>query len=101
MEASGGALISAWAYGLIRDTSRVLLDREMDHAVVGEIRECLERDGETRVSDLHVWRIGRDSFACAVSVETNDGTTPEEYRLRLAEHEEVAHSTIEVQSLKP
>jgi cation diffusion facilitator family transporter len=92
----GGVLISVWAYGLIRDTSRVLLDREMDHPVVGEIRECLERDGNTRVSDLHVWRIGRASFACAVSVESSGAITPEAYRERLAEHQEVAHSTIEV-----
>lgn len=92
----GGALISVWAYGLIRDTSRVLLDREMDHPVVGEIRECLERDGETQVRDLHVWRVGRQSFSCAVSVVASGQTTPEEYRQRLAEHEEVAHSTVEV-----
>lgn len=92
----GGALISVWAYGLIRDTSRVLLDREMDHPVVDEIQRCLERDGDTHVSDLHVWRVGRQSFACAVSVVSSGERTADDYRQRLAEHEEVAHSTVEV-----
>jgi hypothetical protein len=43
-------------------TSRVLLDREMDDPVVGEIRDTVEtrsRAGETRIADLHVWRLGK------------------------------------------
>jgi hypothetical protein len=30
---------ASWAKGLIADRSKVLLDREMDHPVVDEIRE--------------------------------------------------------------
>lgn len=96
----GAALVALWAMRLISDTSRVLLDREMDHPVVEEIREVVERrgaDSETRIADLHVWRVGRASYACALSVVTHDKhLTPGEIRKWISEHEEVVHSTIEV-----
>jgi hypothetical protein len=54
---------------------RVLLDREMDHPVVGEIREAVVANSNaelTRIADLHVWRVGRASYSCALSPVTED-----------------------------
>ncbi len=96
MGIAGGALICVWAVGLLRDTSRVLLDREMDNHVVEELRACLEADGEARISDLHVWRVGRSRFACAIAVVAAKPRSAEEYRALLRQHEEIAHATIEV-----
>jgi hypothetical protein len=90
------AIIAAWSYGLLRDTSRVLLDREMDHAIVREIRETLESDGDAQIADLHVWRVGRTRFACLVSIVAGNPKTPDDYRAMLGVHEEIAHVTIEV-----
>ncbi|MFG6468053.1 CDF family Co(II)/Ni(II) efflux transporter DmeF [Roseateles sp. BYS87W] len=96
----GAVLVAVWAKGLIGDTAKVLLDREMDHPVVDEIREVIaERGaaGETVITDLHVWRVGRASYACALSVVTHDGAlTPKAVREWLAVHEEVVHATIEI-----
>ena len=38
----GAVLVAVWAKGLLMDTGKVLLDREMDHPVVDEIREVIE-----------------------------------------------------------
>lgn len=96
----GAAVVALWAKSLIRDTSRVLLDCEMDHPVVQEIRDVVERTNpaaETRVTDLHVWRVGRRAYSCAVSIVTNDAKlTPPDVRKQLAIHEEIVHSTIEI-----
>jgi cation diffusion facilitator family transporter len=92
----GAIVVGVWAWGLLRDTSRVLLDREMDSGVVEEIREVLESDGETRVSDLHVWRVGRNRFACAASIVTHEPKEPGFYKSLLSVHEEIAHVTLEV-----
>lgn len=97
----GAALVANWAKGLLQETGKVLLDREMDHPVVDEIREVVETGpdaGETRVADLHVWRVGKGAYACAISLVTHDPSlTPERVRGQLAVHEEVVHSTIEIQ----
>jgi len=71
----GAVVVAVWAKGLIVDTSKVLLDREMDHPVVEEIREVIaERgsDSETVIADLHVWRVGKGNYSCALSVVTHD-----------------------------
>ena len=97
----GAVLVAIWAKGLIVDTGKVLLDREMDHPVVDEIRTAIEiapEAGETRVTDLHVWRVGKRAYACAVSVVTHDATlTPKRIREQLAQHEEIVHVTAEIQ----
>ena len=96
----GAVVVTVWAWGLIRQTSRVLLDSEMDHPVVQEIREAVESSpeaGDTRLSDLHVWRVGKQAFAAALSVVTHDRTlTPEKVRLQLAVHPEIVHVTVEI-----
>ena len=97
----GAVLVGVWAKGLIVETGKVLLDREMDAPVVAEIREAIENPpdaGCTRVSDLHVWRVSKDVYACALTVVTHDrALTADALRQRIAIHEEVAHSTIEIQ----
>jgi cation diffusion facilitator family transporter len=96
----GAVLVALWAKGLVADTGKVLLDREMDHPVVDEIREVVEADAATagtRITDLHVWRVGKQVYSCAMTVVTLDRSiTPETIRERLAVHEEIVHSTIEI-----
>jgi cation diffusion facilitator family transporter len=96
----GAVVVAAWAKSLITQTGKVLLDREMDHPVVAEIREVVETgssEGETRIVDLHVWRVGKQSYSCALSAVTKDRTlTASKLRDRLAIHEEIVHSTIEI-----
>jgi cation diffusion facilitator family transporter len=93
----GAVLVAVWARGLLADTGKVLLDREMDHPVVQEIREAVETNPQTRVTDLHVWRVGKQVFSCALTVVTQEPElTPDMVRQRLSVHEEVVHSTIEI-----
>jgi cation diffusion facilitator family transporter len=96
----GAALVAIWAKNLIAETGKVLLDREMDHPVVEEIRAAVEtgpQDGDTRITDLHVWRVGKRKYSCALSVISNDAAlTPTRVRERLSQHEEIVHATIEI-----
>jgi cation diffusion facilitator family transporter len=96
----GAVLVAVWAKGLIVDTGKVLLDREMDHPVVDEIREVVETgadSGGTRITDLHVWRVGQAVYSCAITLVTHDlKLTPDIVRERLSVHEEIVHSTIEI-----
>lgn len=95
----GAILVSVWAWGLIRQTARVLLDAEMDALVVDEIREAVEQGGiPARISDLHVWQVGRGRFACAMEVVTEPGVDSEVFHRALAIHEEIVHVTVEVRN---
>jgi Co/Zn/Cd efflux system component len=72
----------------------------MDHPVVEEIREAVKTGpeaGETCVADLHVWRLGKRSYACALNVVTHDqALTANRVREQLAVHEEIVHATVEI-----
>ena len=93
---AGAILIAIWAKGLIVETGKVLLDREMDHPVVHDIVESIET-GDTHINDLHVWRVGKNAYSCAVTASTHDATiTAAVIRARLATHKEIVHSTIEL-----
>lgn len=94
----GALLVAVWAKGLIVQTGRVLLDREMDHPVVEEIREVVAGlPGGNEVTDLHVWRVGTGAYACALSLLTHDANlTPLAVREALSIHEEIVHATVEI-----
>lgn len=96
----GAVLVALWAKNLIVQSGRVLLDREMDHPVVAEIREViasLPATGDTQITDLHVWRVGNGAYACAISLLTHDAAlTPLQIREALGIHEEIVHVTVEI-----
>jgi cation diffusion facilitator family transporter len=96
----GAVLVARWAWGLLRDTSRVLLDREMDNPVTAEIQDviaALDPTQATRIADLHLWRVGKARFACILSLVTHDpDMTPSRVKAQLKEHEELAHVTVEI-----
>jgi cation diffusion facilitator family transporter len=101
----GAGLVAVWAKNLLTATGKALLDREMDHPVVEEIRETIESGpdrGDSRVADLHVWRVGKQSFACALSVVTHDASlTANRVRHWLSVHNEVVHATVEINICSP
>jgi cation diffusion facilitator family transporter len=93
----GATLVSMWAYGLLRDTGRVLLDAEMNAPVVAEIREAIAASPvKAKLSDLHVWRVGKGKYACILSLATDQEVTPEYFKRQLSIHEELVHISIEI-----
>jgi cation diffusion facilitator family transporter len=93
----GAGLVAVWAYGLLRDTGRILLDADMHAPIVAEIREVIASGPtETEISDLHVWRVGKGKYACILSLVTAEDADPEHFKKQLSIHEELVHITVEV-----
>jgi cation diffusion facilitator family transporter len=92
----GAVVIAVWAVGLMRESSAVLLDREMDHPLTQRIRADLEADGDAKVADLHVWRVGRNQFAAIACVVADVPLAPSAYRERLRRHSQLVHVSLEV-----
>jgi cation diffusion facilitator family transporter len=94
----GSGVVFSWAYGLLRDTSGILLDRTpVTSDLPEEIRRALESDDDSILTDLHVWQVGAGKFAAIVSIVAHEPKSCEEYRELLREHEELVHITIETQ----
>ncbi len=94
----GSGVVFSWAYTLLRDTSGILLDHTPATSdLPDEIRRAVEADGDSVVTDLHVWQVGTGKFAAIVSIAAHRPKSSEEYRSLLSEHEELVHATIETQ----
>ena len=94
----GSGVVFSWAYTLLRDTSGILLDRTPSSSdLPEEIRRTVESDGDSLVTDLHVWQVGIGKFAAIVSVVAHEPKNSDHYRGLLREHEELVHVTIETQ----
>src|SRR6476646_4168055 len=94
----GSGVVFSWAYTLMRDTSGILLDRTpLSSDLPDEIRRAVESDGDSLITDLHVWQVGTGKFAAIVSIVAHQPKTSDDYRELLREHEELVHLTIETQ----
>ena len=99
MGIAGSVVVAVWAYGLMRDTSGILLDRTPEASDLPEvIRKAVESDGDSLVADLHVWQVGAGKFAAILSIVAHAPRPVEAYRSLLREHEELVHATVEVRT---
>jgi cation diffusion facilitator family transporter len=93
----GAILVAVWATGLLRECGRALLDAEMDAPVTAEIRAAIAGlPVATEIHDLHVWRVGKGSYACILALASPGPLTADAVRACLAVHEEIVHVTAEV-----
>jgi len=94
----GSVVVFSWAYSLLRDTSGILLDATPIASDLPDvIRSAVESDGDSIVTDLHVWQVGAGKFAAIVSIVAHKPKPCDDYRALLREHEELVHVTIETQ----
>lgn len=102
MGIAGACVVGIWAIGLLRDSARVLLDAEMDAPVVEEIREVIAASPiPATISDLHVWRVGKDKYACILGLKVEQWIAADYFKRQLAVHEELVHITIELDASVP
>ena len=92
----GGAVILAWAWGLLRQSGATLIDMSGE-GLRREVIEAIEGDADNRVADLHLWRVGPGHWAAIVSLVTHRPRELEHYRALLAPVHEISHLTLEIQ----
>jgi cation diffusion facilitator family transporter len=91
----GAALVIRWAWQLLRASSHVLLDMQAPETMRRAICEAIERRGDARVTDLHVWSVGPGIYAAEIGVVASEPVSADEYRKLLPEALGVVHVTIE------
>lgn len=92
----GAILITRWSIGLLRSTSEILLDKQASKEIREKIKQAIQIDGESVVTDLHVWSIGPNIYAALISVATSNETTNVEYKARIPKELGLNHISVEV-----
>ena len=93
---AGAILIIRWSVSLLKETSAILLEHEMDSPIVKEIIEQIESDDDTKISGLHLWKVAQNKYACIVSLVTGKKYSIDDYKARLQNIHELAHVTVEI-----
>jgi len=88
--------IFRWSFQLLRDTSAILLDKDKNDDLVGKIRVIVENDGDTKISDLHLWKIGQNKYSCVLTLVADNPRNLSEYKEALKGIPELAHINIEI-----
>jgi cation diffusion facilitator family transporter len=92
----GAILVARWSYGLLGSTSAVLLDRQGPKELRENILELIEADNDARVTDLHVWSIGPETYSAQISVVTHNPLAPAEYKALIPNSLGLVHIAVEV-----
>ncbi len=92
----GMGLVLVWTIGLIRDSSRTLLDFTPSCGVESAVRETISQSWDADVADVHIWEFGPGQLACQLSLVAHEAIEPERVRESLAGIHELTHVTVEV-----
>lgn len=93
----GAAVVAWWSIGLLSSTSSVLLDRQGPQAMRQSIKEQIEIDNDSQVTDLHLWSIAPNLYAVIISLVADKPARPDDYKARLSRNLNLAHVSIEIQ----
>jgi cation diffusion facilitator family transporter len=92
----GALVIGRWAVGVLRHSSRALVDASAPPKLAAQIRALIEGDGDAKLADLHVWQVGPQAYAAALSVVADRPLASGVYGERLKAVGTLQHATIEV-----
>jgi Co/Zn/Cd efflux system component len=92
----GALVITRWSYGLLQDTSGILLDRNIDMDIIAAIQNKIEVEADNRVADIHVWKLGPMDYGAILSLVTHYPKDPQHYKAMLTDFHQLAHITVEV-----
>jgi len=92
----GASLVFRWSWGLLKQSARVLLDRQAPDHVRHAIVEAIERHTTNKISDLHVWSIGPGYYAVEIAIITDEPRSPDDYRRMLPVDLGLVHVIVEV-----
>ena len=92
----GALVITRWSYGLLKETSGILLDKNIKKEVIASIQRKIEVEADNRVADIHVWKLGPRDCGAILSLVTHYPKDPAHYKALLGDFGQLAHVTVEV-----
>ncbi|MDO8454732.1 MAG: CDF family Co(II)/Ni(II) efflux transporter DmeF [Sulfurimonas sp.] len=93
----GSVLVFIWAFGLIKQSGKILLDAQMDEPIVQEVIDVINTmEQKIEIDDLHIWRVGKGKYSCIISLNSKDSININDIKKQLLVHEELVHISVEI-----
>ena len=95
----GAMVIFHWSFGLIKESSKVLLDKSVDVSILDKISIAI-KEKDSVIKDIHVWKIADSHQAAILSVSSESPLDVKEYKNILKEFlPHLSHISVEVNKL--
>ncbi|GAC05688.1 MAG: cation transporter [Alteromonadaceae bacterium] len=92
----GALVISKWSYGLIKESSEILLDKSIDISTLEKISDAINENNAI-INDIHVWKIASSHQAAILAISSNEPLNPEQYKIILKKFlPNLSHISIEI-----
>lgn len=92
----GALVITKWSYGLIKDSSEILLDKSVKQSTIDKVSEALSTQN-TVIHDLHIWKIATGHQAAILKVSSIEPLSSSDYKHILkACLPQLSHISIEI-----
>tara|TARA_R110000803_G_scaffold24824_2_gene59591 strand:- start:26834 stop:27739 length:906 start_codon:yes stop_codon:yes gene_type:complete len=75
----GAVVIFHWSFGLIKESSTVLLDKSVDSSILDKISLAM-KEKNTIIKDIHIWKIANSHQAAILSVSSHEALDLDEYK---------------------
>jgi cation diffusion facilitator family transporter len=92
----GAVVIFHWSFGLIKESSAVLLDKSVDISMLNKISLAMKEKNSV-IKDIHVWKIANSHQAAILSVSSHEPLDSDEYKEILKTFlPQLSHISIEI-----
>jgi len=96
----GALVISRWSYGLIKESSQVLLDKSVNTLTLTKVIDAVTTESETIIRDIHIWKIAPGHQAIILSIAAKTPLEPSHYaNLVRQQLPDLSHISIEVNKI--
>lgn len=96
----GALVIARWSYGLIKESSHVLLDKTATSSGLSDVVRIVTAVKGTKVRDIHLWRVAAMHQALILSLEVSNTAEISDYKqLIQKDMPQISHISIEVKQL--
>lgn len=92
----GAILVARWSFGLLHSSSYILLDRQVPKNIRQKIKESIEKDMDSKITDMHLCSIGPDIYAAIVAIVAHEPATPDKYKERIPKNLGLKHVSLEI-----
>lgn len=91
----GSLIIAKWAWGLMAQTSPILLDKAIDNEYKHQVVAAIDKTGAT-LEDMHIWKVSADHYCATLTLGDAEQRDPVFFKQQLAEFDKIDHIVIEV-----
>ena len=92
----GAIIISKWSYGLIKESSDILLDRSINSLALDKISAAIYESNAV-INDIHVWKVANSHQAAILSISSKEALSLEYYKDILMKFlPQLSHVTIQI-----